>query len=104
MSGAMNRLMAGYAQANPVPRPRDDWAAHLGTVRPPDDGVDQNMIAYPPNYPGYTIPNVSQGNLNQAPGQIVGGYLPAAATQAAPDPNDPRYLEWLLAMRQRAGL
>ena len=51
------------------------------------------------NDPGYAMPNVDIGNLNQSPGQVVTGWLPANATQGM-DPTDPRYPAWLQMMRQ----
>ena len=44
-----------------------------------DPNVDQSMVVQPYADPGYGMPNASEGNLNQSPGQTVGGYLPASA-------------------------
>ena len=105
------RFIAGdeppsFMQAEPPPR--DDWTARLMSrgIRPGDPYADTAMagavVPRPETDPGIT--NVYQGNLNQSPGQIVGGWLPANATQAQqPDPRtDPAgYQNWLRVMLQR---
>ena len=98
----MNRLMAGYAQANPVPRPPDDWAMRLPRLQHGEANTDLTMDALRPPAPNadrYMEDIPSPNNLNQMPGMLVPGTLPVNV-----NPNDPRYLEWLLAMRQRVGL
>jgi hypothetical protein len=59
----------------------NDWTARLPPGSP---GADQGMVAQPYADPGYGMPNAYVGNLNQAPGMAVGGYLPVNALQ--PDP------------------
>lgn len=44
--------------------------------------ADPGMVAQPYADPGYSMPNVDYGNLNQSPGQSVGGWLPVNALQA----------------------
>jgi hypothetical protein len=39
------------------------------------------MVAQPDVDPGYGLHNTPLGNLNQSPGQEVGGWLPAGMTQ-----------------------
>ena len=46
--------------------------------------ADPGMVVQPYADPGYAMTNVPQGNLNQAPGQEIGGYLPAAANSLTP--------------------
>ena len=95
MLGPVNRLMAGYASADP----NGDWTARLGVNRGGQPAADPAMVVQPTNDPGYAMPNVDIGNLNQSPGQVVTGWLPANATQGM-DPTDPRYPAWLQMMRQ----
>ena len=40
------------------------------------------MVAAPPVDPGYAMPNVDMGNLNQSPNQTVTGWLPANVLRA----------------------
>ena len=124
MSGAMNRLMAGYRVARAgsapntlmpaaaggllpsAPQAADDWAMRLPTRpdRPWQPDVDHPMIVQPGVDPGYQMPNPPVGNLNAMPGVEVPGWLPVNATQAQqPDPRtDPAgYQNWLRVMLQR---
>jgi hypothetical protein len=59
----------------------DDFAGRLGNIRPGSISADPGMVVQPPVDPGYAMPNAHVGNLNQTPGQAVGGWLPAAAQQ-----------------------
>jgi hypothetical protein len=59
----------------PLRRPGKDWTARLPPGSP---SADPNMVAQPYADPGYAMPNAFVGNLNQAPGQEVGGALPAS--------------------------
>jgi hypothetical protein len=43
--------------------------------------ADPGMVAQPPVDPGYAMPNVDLGNLNQMPGQDVSGWLPTSDQQ-----------------------
>lgn len=47
------------------------------------------------------MPNVAPGNLNQAPGQVVSGALPASLSGVvAPQAPDLRYQQWLQMQMQ----
>jgi hypothetical protein len=61
----------------------NDWTARLPPGSP---SADPGMIAQPYADPGYGMPNAYVGNLNQAPGLVVGGALRANALQIT-DPN-----------------
>jgi hypothetical protein len=54
-----------------------DFTSRLQTMRPAVDNADPRMVVKPYADPGYAMPNPNLGNLNQAPGQEVGGTLPA---------------------------
>jgi hypothetical protein len=56
------------------------------------------MAVQPYTDPGYGKPNPYIGNLNQAPGVAVGGYLPASAGVNALSP------QLLMLFRQRPDL
>ena len=96
--------MHGREFVSGASEPDDDWAARMDAKRPPQGNTDQDMIAYPPNYPGYRIPEALEENLPQMPGYAVDGTLPVNATQAPMNPNDPRYAQWLRLMRQRGSI
>lgn len=64
----------------------------MDALRPPAPDIDRGME------------DVLIGNLNQAPGHPVSGWLPINATQVAPNPNDPRYQQWVRLMRQRGAI
>jgi hypothetical protein len=53
-----------------------DFTGRLPSAVP---NADQGMIVQPSLDPGYGMPNPDRGNLNQAPGQTVGGWLPVNA-------------------------
>ena len=53
--------------------------------------ADERMVVQPYADPGYAMPNASEGNLNQSPGQVVGGYLPAGGA----DPRTAWVQQWL---------
>ena len=57
-----------------------DFTHRLQTMRPATEGADPRMVAQPPIDPGYAMPNVDLGNLNQMPGQDVSGWLPSSLT------------------------
>jgi hypothetical protein len=79
-----------------------------GRLPPAVGNADPRMVAQPGADPGYAMPNVAPGNLNQAPGQAVGGTLPAGlsgvlapgAGAQAPQAPDLRYQQWLQAQMQ----
>lgn len=56
----------------------DDFTARLPPGSPRGD---PGMVVQPYTDPGYGMPNAFVGNLNQAPGQVVGGALPVNAQQ-----------------------
>ena len=69
--------------------------------------ADERMVVQPTVDPGYAMTNVYEGNLNQSPGQIVGGYLKAGGadpydfsarynTQLSPE-DEARFQQWLQA-------
>ena len=87
MLGRLNPLMPGAAPAI------NDFTSRLP---PATASADPNMVASPYADPGYAMPNVDLGNLNQAPGQEVSGWLPASAQM---NPLLLRYL-YLLSQRQ----
>jgi hypothetical protein len=72
----INALLQLIAMQTGMPRrAAGDWTDRL----PPAAGsADPNMVAQPYANPGYAMPSVDQGNLNQSPNQQVLGYLPAA--------------------------
>ena len=53
--------------------------------------ADERMVVQPYADPGYAMTNVYEGNLNQSPGQIVGGYLPAGGA----NPRAVWFEQWL---------
>jgi hypothetical protein len=90
--------------------PDDSWTARLRRLQGGDNDIDPRMEKQPPEPaipgPGYMMRGVPQENLiQQAPGGVqVEGWLPANATQAPINPNDPRYAQWLRLMRQRGSI
>ena len=60
---------------DPALRQKKDWTDRLPAGSP---SADPAMVATPSVDPGYAMPNAFVGNLNQAPGQVVGGTLPAS--------------------------
>jgi hypothetical protein len=83
-----NRLMA------PLLSPQQDWTAQLPPGQP---GADPNMVAQPTVDPGYGLHNTPLGNLNQSPGQTIGGYLPANAQLT---PQQAAFMQWLQQFRR----
>jgi hypothetical protein len=73
----------------------------MDALRPPSGNIDQDMIAYPPNYSDYWMPSPPMENLNSMEGVEVLGTLPVSAPQSVPNPTDPAYEQWLRLMRQR---
>ena len=73
----------------------NDWTARLPPGSP---SADQGMAVQPYADPGYGMPNAYVGNLNQSPGQTVGGYLPTSAGVNALSP------QLLMLLRQRPEL
>ena len=70
------------AVANPMRKARepDDFTARLSQqIRRAIGSADRGMVVQPYADPGYAMPNVDVGNLNQMPGQEVSGWLPSAA-------------------------
>ena len=59
------------------PPSANDWTARLPPGSP---SADPGMVVQPYADPGYGMPNPYIGNLNQAPGVAVGGYLQASGT------------------------
>jgi hypothetical protein len=59
-----------------------------GRLPPAVSNADPGMVVQPGADPGYRMPNALEGNLNQSPGQIVGGWLPAGGA-ASPSPRQP---------------
>jgi len=90
-------------------QPVDDWTTRLQRFQA-DATMDPRMEKQPPEPaipgPGYTMRGVPQENLiQQLPGGVqVEGWLPANATQAPMNPNDPRYAQWLRLMQQRGSI
>lgn len=72
--GRLNSLLAA------APAPVNDFTYRLSQMpRHAIGNADPNMVATPYADPGNAMPNVDQGNLNQAPGQEVNGLLPASS-------------------------
>jgi hypothetical protein len=62
-----------------------DWTARMDALRPPSGNIDQDMIAYPPNYPDYWMPGPPAENLNSMEGVEVRGSLPVKLLRALRD-------------------
>jgi hypothetical protein len=61
-----------------APQPPQDWRGRLKDMRGQAYGdADPRMVVQPYADPGYRMPNTGEGNLNQSPGQEIGGWLPA---------------------------
>jgi len=84
----LNRLMA------PLLTPQGDFTSRLP---PAQSTADPNMVAQPQVDPGYGLHNTPLGNLNQAPGQEVGGWLPAGV-QLTPQ-QQAAFLQYLQQIR-----
>lgn len=69
--------------SNPLrfPPAPDDFTSRLPQA---SAGADPGMVVQPYIDLGYGLHNTPLGNLNQSPGQVVGGYLPASF-QGAPN-------------------
>lgn len=76
------------------------YPSGMGRALPPpgNPGADPGMVAQPYADPGYAMPNAFVGNLNQAPGQTIGGtlraggmyptdmgYMPPGSARVVPD-------------------
>jgi len=59
-----------------------DWEERMDAKRPYAGNTDQDMIAYPPGYPGYGMPEALEENLPQMPGYPVEGTLPVSLRKA----------------------
>jgi hypothetical protein len=73
------------ATGNPYSR-QPQFRDFTARLPPGSPGADSGMVTRPYADPGYGMPNAFVGNLNQAPGQEVGGWLRANALQIT-DPN-----------------
>jgi hypothetical protein len=58
------------------------WEERMDAKRPYAGNTDQDMIAYPPGYPDYEMPEALEENLPQMPGYPVEGTLPISLRKA----------------------
>jgi hypothetical protein len=89
-----------------VPPLDDSWSGRLQRLQGGDNTIDPRMDALKPPAPDIDryMESPLADNLPQMPGYPMEGWLPINATQGAPNPNDPRYLQWMRLTRQRAGI